>query len=215
MNTIHFLTLAGSSLSIFRFFRRLGVFGIFLFSVLDSSFLVLPFGNDLLLIGLTSADRSSVGWMGYVMAASAGSVIGVLLVDVLMRKTGEKGLQRFVSSKTADQLKAKIQKRAGVTVFITSLLPPPFPFTPVMMTASALQYPRLKLLGSVLAGRLVRYTIEAILALYFGRKLIRYINSDKFAYFVYVLMGLALVASIVSILKWFSQRRTAAIQNPA
>ena len=215
MNTIHFLTLAGSSISIFRFFRRLGVFGIFLFSVLDSSFLVLPFGNDLLLIGLTSADKSSVGWMAYVMAASAGSVIGVLLVDVLMRKTGEKGLQRFVSSKTADQLKAKIQKRAGVTVFITSLLPPPFPFTPVMMTASALQYPRLKLLGSVLAGRLVRYTIEAILALYFGRKLIRYINSDKFAYFVYVLMGLALVASIVSILKWFSQRRTAALQNPA
>jgi len=215
VNTIHFLTLAGSSLSIFRFFRRLGVFGIFLFSVLDSSFLVLPFGNDLLLIGLTSADRGGIGWIGYVIAASVGSVIGVLLVDVLMRKTGEKGLQRFVSNKTADQLKAKIQKRAGVTVFITSLLPPPFPFTPVMMTASALQYPRLKLLGSVLAGRLVRYTIEAILALYFGRKLIRYINSDKFAYFVYVLMGLALVASIVSILKWFSQRRTAALQNPA
>jgi membrane protein YqaA with SNARE-associated domain len=215
VNTIHFLTLAGSSISIFRFFRRLGVFGIFLFSVLDSSFLVLPFGNDLLLIGLTSADRGGIGWIGYVIAASVGSVIGVLLVDVLMRKTGEKGLQRFVSNKTADQLKAKIQKRAGVTVFITSLLPPPFPVTPVMMTASALQYPRLKLLGSVLAGRLVRYTIEAILALYFGRKLIRYINSDKFAYFVYVLMGLALVASIVSILKWFSQRRSAALQNPA
>jgi membrane protein YqaA with SNARE-associated domain len=215
VNTIHFLTLAGSSLSIFRFFRRLGFFGLFLFSVLDSSFLVLPFGNDLLLIGLTSADRNGLGWIGYVIAASAGSVLGVLLVDVLMRKSGEKGLQRFVSSKTADQLKAKIEKRAGVTVFITSLLPPPFPFTPVIMTASALQYPRLNLLGSVLAGRLVRYTVEAILALYFGRKLIRYINSDKFAYFVYVLIGIALVASIVSILKWFSQRRNAALQNPA
>ena len=193
----------------------MGVFGIFLFSVLDSSFLVLPFGNDLLLIGLTSADRSGIGWIGYVVAASAGSVLGVLLVDVLMRKTGEKGLQRFVSSKTADQLKAKMEKRAGITVFITSVLPPPFPFTPVMMTASALQYPRVKLLGSVLAGRLVRYTVEALLALYFGRKLIRYINSDKFAYFVYVLMGLALVASIISILKWFSQRRECCITESA
>ena len=70
------------------------------------------------------------------------------------------------------------------------------------MTASALQYPRKKLLGAVLAGRLVRFTVEAILALYFGRKVIRYINSDMFAYFVYALIALAVVASVWSVLKF-------------
>jgi membrane protein YqaA with SNARE-associated domain len=207
------LTLAGSSVVIFRFFRRLGAVGLFIFSVLDSSFLVLPFGNDLLLIGLTSADRSGLSWIAYVIAAAAGSVVGVLLVDVIMRKTGEKGLQRFVKPKTIEELKQKMQDKAGVTLFITTVLPPPFPFTPVIMTASALQYPRTKLLGVVFLGRLIRYTIEAILALYFGRKLIRYMNSDTFAYFVYVMIGVAVVASALSVMRWFSRKKSAELQH--
>ena len=207
------LTLVGSSVAVFRFFRRLGAVGLFIFSVLDSSFLVLPFGNDLLLIGLTSADRSGWSWIAYVFAAAAGSVVGVLLVDVIMRKTGEKGLQRFVKPKTIEELKQKMQDKAGVTLFITTLLPPPFPFTPVIMTASALQYPRAKLLGTVFLARLIRYTIEAILALYFGRKLIRYMNSDVFGYFVYAMIGVAVVASAFSVLRWLSRKRSAELQH--
>ena len=202
MKILNILTIAGSSLSLLRFFRRLGVFGIFLFSVLDSSFLVLPFGNDLLLIGLTSSDRNGFGWIAYVLAASIGSVIGVLLVDWLARKGGEKGLERFVSRQKVEQLKQKIDNQAGITVLLATLIPPPFPFTAVIMTASALQYPRSKLFGIVFGGRIVRYTIEAILALYFGRKLIRYINSEVF---VYGLMAVAAVASVWSVLKWRSR----------
>lgn len=208
MKAINLWALAGSSLPLLRFFRRMGVFGIFVFSVLDSSFLVLPFGNDLLLIGLTSSDRGGWGWIAYVIAAAIGSVLGVLLVDIPMRATGEKGLQRFVSPHRVAQIKEKIESKGGMTVLFTTVLPPPFPFTPVIMTASALQYPRTKLLGLVFGGRLIRYTIEAILALYFGRKLIRYINSDIFAYFVYGIMAIAIVASIISILKWRSESAT-------
>lgn len=208
MKAINLWALAGSSLPLLRFFRRMGVFGIFVFSVLDSSFLVLPFGNDLLLIGLTSSDRGGWAWIAYVIAAAIGSVLGVLLVDIPMRATGEKGLQRFVSPHRIGQIKEKIESKGGMTVLLTTVLPPPFPFTPVIMTASALQYPRTKLLGLVFGGRLIRYTIEAILALYFGRKLIRYINSDIFAYFVYGIMAIAIVASIISILKWRSESAT-------
>ena len=196
-----------------RFFRRLGVMGVFLLSVLDSSFLFLPFGNDLLLIGLTSSDKSHIAWIGYVIAAAAGSILGVLLVDFPARAAGEKGLRRFVGEKTLSRIKAKMEKKAGASVFVTSMLPPPFPFTPVMMTASALQFSRVKLLGYVFVGRLIRYTVEGILALYFGRKLIRYINSDKFVYFVYALMAIALVGSVISVLKWFGKRNTEAVSH--
>lgn len=176
---------------------------------------MLPFGNDLLLIGLTSADRNGLSWIGYVVAAAIGSIVGVLIVDLPMRKTGEKGLQRFVSRARVDQLRSRIENKAGVTVLLATLLPPPFPFTPVIMTASALQYPRAKLLGIVFAGRLVRYAIEAVLALYFGRRLIRYINSDVFAYVVYGLMGVAVVASALSILKWWGKRKESRVEHTA
>ncbi len=189
-----------------RFFLRLGIFGLFLLSALDSSFLVLPFGNDLLLIALVSSHRDSLVWIAYVLVSALGSIVGVFMIDVIMRKTGEKGLERFLSPEKIEKFKSKIENKAGITVFVATLLPPPFPFTPVVMTASALQVARKKLLGSVFVGRLVRCTIEALLALYFGRKLIRYIRSDIVSYVVYGLIAVAVVASTLSLITWLRRR---------
>jgi len=174
-------------------------------STLDSSFLVLPFGNDLLLIALVSSNRNSLIWIAYVLVSAIGSVVGVLIVDVIMRKAGEKGLERFVSASRVEKLKAKLENKAGITVFIATLIPPPFPFTPVMMTASALQSPRLQLLTAVFLGRLLRFGVEAVLALYFGRQMIAFLNSDLVTYFVYGLIGLAIVLSILSLLRWLKR----------
>ena len=190
---------------IFRFFRRLGLLGLFLMSTLDSSFLVLPFGNDLLLIALVSANRNSLIWIAYVLVSALGSVVGVLIVDVIMRKAGEKGLERFVSANRIEKLKAKLENKGGITVFIATLIPPPFPFTPVIMTASALQSPRIKMLTAVFLGRLLRFGAEAVLALYFGRQMIAFLNSDVVTYFVYGLIGLAIVLSTLSLLRWLKR----------
>ena len=184
---------------------RLGVLGLFLMSALDSSFLVLPFGNDLLLIALVSSNRGGLAWIAYVLVSAIGSVVGVFIVDLIMRKTGEKGLERFVSPKRIEKVKAKLENKAGVTVFIATLIPPPFPFTPAVMTASALQSPRGKLLLAVFLGRLVRFGIEAVLALYFGRKVIAFINSDVITYIVYGLVGIAIVLSTLSLIKWLKR----------
>src|SRR5689334_17288302 len=168
-----------------RFFLRLGIMGLFLLSALDSSFLVLPFGNDLLLIALVSRGHGSLLWIPYVLVSAVGSLVGVLVIDVIMRKAGEKGLEHFISAGKIEKLKEKIENKMEISVFVATVLPPPFPFTPVVMTASALQCARGKLLGAVFIGRLVRCTTEALLALYFGRKLIAYIRSDVVTYVVY------------------------------
>jgi len=189
-----------------RFFLRLGIMGLFLLSALDSSFFVLPFGNDLLLIALVSRGHSSLMWIPYVLVSAVGSLVGVLLVDVVMRKAGEKGLEHFLSPQKIERFKQKIQNKGGVSVFIATLLPPPFPFTAVVMTASALQLPRGRLLGAVFVGRLVRCTIEAVLALYFGRKLISYIRSDVVTYVVYAMIALGVVLSTLSLLTWLRRK---------
>ena len=199
-----FLIISVSS-SFVRFFRRLGMFGLLLLSALDSSFLVLPFGNDLLLIALVSSNREGPIWIAYVVASAIGSVIGVFVIDLLMRKTGEKGLERFLNKKRIEQVKSKIENKAFITVFLATLVPPPFPFTPAVMTASALQFPKAKLLGAVFVGRLVRFGIEAILALYFGRQVIAFLNSDVVTYVVYVLIAIAIVLSTLSLLRWLKR----------
>jgi hypothetical protein len=64
------LLLILSTRAILRVFLRMGVFGLFLLSALDSSFLVLPFGNDLLLIALVSSNRGSLVWLVYVVVSA-------------------------------------------------------------------------------------------------------------------------------------------------
>ena len=189
-----------------RFFLRLGIYGLFLLSALDSSFLVLPFGNDLLLIALVSRDRTSAIWIVYVLVSAIGSLAGVFIIDLIMRKAGEKGLEHFLSQQKIEKFKAKMENKAGISVFVATILPPPFPFTPVVMTASALQVPKGRLFGAVFVGRLVRCTTEAVLALYFGRKLIRYINSDVVTYAVYGLIAVAAVLSTLSLITWLRRK---------
>jgi uncharacterized membrane protein YdjX (TVP38/TMEM64 family) len=140
--------------------------------------------------------------------SAIGSVAGVLLVDLLMRKAGDEGLKRFLKPKQIGRLRKKMES-AGWAVLLATLLPPPFPFTPIVMAASALQYERKKLLLAVFAGRLIRYSFEALLAIYFGRKLLRYVSSPVVEYFVYALIAIAVIGSTLSILKWVRNRDVA------
>jgi membrane protein YqaA with SNARE-associated domain len=190
----------------FAFFRRMGALGLFLLGICDSSFLFLPFSNDLLLIVLVSRERNSWQWVIYSLAAALGSVVGVTLVDMVMRKAGREGLEQFVGPKRLERLQGKIESRGAWTIFLTTLLPPPFPFTAVIAAASALQMTRRKILTAVFAGRLIRYTVESLLALYFGRRLLRYLRSDYVDYFIYSLIAVAVVGTFLTVRKWLQMR---------
>jgi membrane protein YqaA with SNARE-associated domain len=198
----------GWASSIFAFFRGLGGFGVFLLGICDSSFLFIPFGNDLLLIALVSSNRDSWIWVLYVILAALGSVVGVLLVDLVFRKIGEEGLENFVKPERIKKLKSKLETKAGLAVFTATLLPPPFPFTAVVMTASALQTPRKAIVLAVFFGRLLRFTIEAQLAIYFGYRLLEYLNSDVVEYAMYAFIAIAAIGSFISIRKLLQGRRS-------
>jgi membrane protein YqaA with SNARE-associated domain len=193
--------------SIFTFVRKLGGLGLFLMGILDSSFLFLPFGNDFLLIALVSARQDSAIWILYVILSALGSIVGVFLVDLVARKMGEQGLEKFVKPDKIKQLKTKMDKNAWLAIALATLLPPPFPFTAVVLTASALQTPRQTILLSVLFGRLVRFTLEALLALYFGRQILSFMESDVVDYLVYGFIAVAVIGSIFSVRKWVSNPR--------
>lgn len=156
---------------LFAFFLHLGAFGLVILGILDSSFLFLPFGNDLLLIPLVIRHHNEL-WL-YVLAASSGSVIGVLLLDAVSRKGGEEGLKRIINPKRLDYFKKKMDQRAAVALIVACLAPPPFPFTAVIAAASAFQYPRLRLLLLVFGARAVRFSLVGRAAIWLGRRLLR------------------------------------------
>src|SRR5262249_24134892 len=140
---------------------RAGVLGLLTVGILDSSFLMLPYGNDFLLMGLSARHTARVPL--YVLAATIGSVVGVLLTLWVSKKAGDK-LSKGRKGPTWNYAQRKIREKAEWVLTLGSVMPPPFPFTPLVAAAGALRVPLRKVLPYVAAGRMLRFTIEGVLA---------------------------------------------------
>ena len=203
------LAAAGWARSLIDFFITLGVFGPFLLEALDSSFFYVPLANELLLFALIHGGGGSARWMwvAYALAGAGGTVAGVGLLDLVMRRFGASGVERVAGRKRFGKLKKRLERNTGRVVFVASMLPPPFPFRFTMMTASALQCARPRMLAAVFAGRAVRFGAEALLILYFGRRFLDFMNSDAFSYVVYALTLVAVLGSAFTIYRLFAPRK--------
>jgi membrane protein YqaA with SNARE-associated domain len=195
------------------FLLYLGYGGPFLIGLLDSSFLFLPFGNDLAVVILVA--RHHQGYLLYVLSAVCGSTLGVYLLDLIARKAGEKGVQRIAGERKFNRLKRKIEKNGGRALVVGCLAPPPFPFTMVVAAESALGYPRYRLLSIVAASRAVRFLIIGFLALRFGQQIIGVTKSATFRWAMIVFIALCVIGSVFSIRNWLKGRQVRSHSAPA
>ena len=195
-----------------RFLFQLGYFGPLLMGVMDSSFLFLPFGNDLLVTALVARHHDGLPF--YVLMAALGSTIGVLLIDLVARKGGEAGVQAMAGKSRFKYLRTKISERGGLALVLGCLAPPPFPFTMVVATTSALGYPRRRLLWITAIARALRFTIIGLLAIKFGRTIIRIANTPAFRYTMIGFVVLCVIGSVYSIRSWMVRSKTRDREEP-
>jgi membrane protein YqaA with SNARE-associated domain len=192
------------------FFWKLGGPGLLLLGILDSSFLFAPLGNDLLVVAMTAHVHSTPLMFYYSFMSTVGSVLGCLLVDVLLRRAGEKGLERHLPKKRLEYVKCKVQKNAAWALILASVAPPPFPFTPFVMAAAALQYPRWRMAAIVGAARMVRFVTLGVLALIFGRRILRWVQAPAIQWMLIALVIICVAGSIISVVGWIRRSRTRA-----
>ena len=193
--------------TLFVFFVHLGAFGLLLLGVLDDTFLFLPLGNDLLLVALTVRHHSLLPL--YVAAAAAGSTLGCYVIDLIVRKRGGAGVRKILSAKRLKYVEKKVENRAAAALLVATLAPPPFPFTTVIAAVSALHYPRGKMLGVIAAGRVVRFTIIGLLALWLGRHFLRITETPAFEWSMAAFIALCVIGSAISIYNWVRSSRPA------
>ncbi len=194
-------------LAIFAAAAKLGGFGLVVVGVLDSSFLFMPLGNDLLMLGLTARHHNLL--LYYAAMAAAGSGLGCLLTDVMARKGGEEGLSHMLPPKRIEYIKAKFIKNAGWGLVATALMPPPFPFTAFVAAAAALQYPRRKLISILVATRFFRFGVIGLLAVFFGQRILQIAGSPVVEYALIGLVAISVIGSIISIYRLVKRSRKA------
>jgi membrane protein YqaA with SNARE-associated domain len=184
---------------LFRLAYHAGALGLLTVGILDSSFLMLPLGNDFLLLGLVARFHDRVAL--YVGAATLGSVLGALLTLWLSRKGGDR-LAKGRRGRTWKYVEKQMKENAGWALSAGSLMPPPFPFTVFVAAAGALKVPLKKAFSYIAAGRLLRFTIEGVLAIYYGRWILSFAQSPAFRYLAIAMLVIAVAGSAYSIYGW-------------
>jgi membrane protein YqaA with SNARE-associated domain len=190
----------------FIFFASLGGVGILLLGILDGSLLFIPLGLDLLLVTMTARHHEQ--WLFYAGMAAIGSVIGSFTTDWVGRKGGEAGLQKLIPKRRLRSIEKRVQARSAVALALSAVAPPGFPFTPVVLVAAALKYPRVKLLGIVAVFRFIRFAIEAQLAVRFGRRVLRVTESKIFEDIVFAVVAVSIAGTAWVILSWVRSSRS-------
>jgi len=180
-----------------RTLRRLGGLGLVLMGVLDSSVIPTPGGLDALTIVLAAREKEL--WLYYAAMAVIGSVIGGYLTYRLGRKGGEEALERRLSKKRLQSVHSAFERWGFGTVFVPAILPPPFPLSPFLLGAGAMNYPLKKYLLALTAGRAIRYTLVAYLASLYGRSLLN-LFAQHYVTILIVLIALAVVGGLIFVI---------------
>lgn len=211
MRTVALLVSANS---VWKWLHRLGGLGLILLGIVDNTpFVSAPAGSVDVFVILLAAHHHE-WWAYYAFMATVGEVLGGYLTYRLAKKGGRQTLEKKVGKPRAERIYKYFEKRGFLTVFTGSILPPPFPFTSVLMAAGIMQYPREKFFSALTAGRAMRFFAVACLGSLYGRRMIdffsRYYHPMK-----YFLIALAVAAGIGAVLyfKWYRPAAQREIQH--
>jgi membrane protein YqaA with SNARE-associated domain len=174
--------------------------GVFLLGILDASLLFFPLGIDLLVVVLSARHHN--WWAYYAALAALGSVIGCFTTDWVGRKGGEEGLEKRISKRRLLFFQKRVQASSAVALAVASAAPPGFPFSVVVLVAAALKYPRAKLLGIVGVFRFVRFGAEGLLAIQFGPKILKVVQSPIFEGLIVAVIVVSIVGSAWAVYSW-------------
>ena len=191
MNILSALVMADST---WNWIHRLGGPGLILLGIGDAAPFGVPPGTVDVSVILLSGHHHEL-WGYYALMATLGEVLGGYLTYRLAEKGGQKTLEKKVGKSRAEKVYKRFEKRGFMTVFTGSILPPPFPFTPVLMGAGVMQYPPKKFIAALTTGRAVRFLAVAYFGRIYGQQMIDFVWQHYWPV-MYVLIALAVTAGI-------------------
>jgi membrane protein YqaA with SNARE-associated domain len=191
-----------------RFAVALGGPGLFLIAFLDSSFLSFPEVADVLIIVLVMEHPERA--LLYAVMPIAGSVLGSYILYWLARRGGEAFLKKRLSAKNAARALALFERYGFWAVAVPAILPPPMPFKIFLLAAGAAGMRAWPFIVAVTAGRTIRYGGEALLAVWYGRQALDFMNDHVLG------ISLSLVGvGIALTLAWMAWSRRSRIDGSA
>jgi membrane protein YqaA with SNARE-associated domain len=146
----------------------LGLTGMFLVSIVDSSFVPLPIPGMTDIMLVVYAAEHANPWL-LIAIATTGSALGGLF----SHKVGQAGGLAFIEKRTPPRIFKRVtgwmESHAILAVALPAILPPPMPLSPFVLAAGALKMSRRKFMITFTLSRLVRHAVAVWLGVHYGR----------------------------------------------
>ncbi|HZU10880.1 MAG TPA: VTT domain-containing protein [Pseudacidobacterium sp.] len=173
--------------------KPLGFWGAGVLALLDSS--TIPVPMDLIISGYVWADHRH--FYLYVIMAAAGSSVGGLLPFLLGRAGGELFLLKRVDRARYEQMRDQFERQEFVAVLVPSMLPPPTPWKLFVFGAGVFEMKLRDFLLAVFLGRLIRFTVEALLVIRYGPQIVTLIHDLARQHLSALLIGIGVVFAVL------------------
>jgi len=178
--------------------KPLGMWGVFAIAALDGAAFGLPV--DVAVGGYVSQNHAR--WLLYVLMASAGSALGSLVVYAIGYAGGEELLRKRVSPARFEKLHTEFDQHPFWSLMFPAMLPPPTPFKIFALGAAVAEMSISHFLLAIFAGRMVRFTVLAILVVEFGPGVVHTLRIFFSHHFHWILLVAA-----VALAAWLLLRR--------
>jgi membrane protein YqaA with SNARE-associated domain len=195
------------------FLFHFGLFGIFLVSIVDSSFVPLPLPGitDIMIIVLAARHSD---WPLLVVLATAGSAIGGYLSYQVGHSGGMAFLEKHVPPRIFKRVCDWMEHHAFLSVALPAILPPPMPLSPFVLAAGALKMSKRKFLTIFTISRGLRHAAAAWLGIYFGPQVLHIWSrfSDRWATTILIVLWSAiLISCAIAFYKLYKTSRSVGI----
>lgn len=175
--------------ALLHLFLSLGLFGVFLVSIVDSSFVPLPIPGvtDIMIVVLAAQHTS---WILLVLISSFGSALG----GYFSYQVGQSGGMAFIEKRTPARIFKRVtawmENHAILSVALPALLPPPMPLSPFVLAAGALNMSRKTFMTTFTISRTLRHAAAAWLGIHYGKHVLNLWNRLSARYAVPVLIAI-------------------------
>jgi membrane protein YqaA with SNARE-associated domain len=191
----------------------LGLFGIFLVSIVDSSFVPLPLPGvtDIMVIVLAAQHHN---WILLILVATAGSALGGYISYQVGQSGGMAFIEKHIPARIFKRVCDWMENHAVLSVALPAILPPPMPLSPFVLAAGALHMSRRKFLTTFTISRGIRHAVAAWLGIHYGRHILHLWNSlsAKYAGPVLIVLWTAIAISCaIAFWKLYKTSRTVGV----
>lgn len=186
--------------SVKDFLVPFGAFGLFAIALLDSALIPLPGGPDAVMLLLSTQNPARMPL--YALGATAGSVLGCVILYYISRRAGRRALDKFPPQKQA-RVKELVDRYDVLSVLVASVLPPPFPFKLFVITAGVFRLSLVRFAAAVAVGRAFRFFLEGFLAVRYGEQAKEVLAQNYPA----VGLGVAVLVVVVFVLRSLLKRK--------